>query len=191
MGYNRYYIFRCPRTNNEKRANQDEYDGVTKVKAPCRSKRSPRNLADSWDNKHHEYQKSWKVRRQKQYRGEPRGAEHHIFLEGWKEMCKMEEYFRQHDIPYKMERVLEKHIYKAPIYSKKVKRLVPNYVYKWVYKDKKLVREAQHQIGYTEEYEFVIIGYQTKIGATLTGYNLVWWSDKDIGIDFILKQRGV
>ena len=184
-------MFRHPRTNNEKRANQDEYDNGTKVIPLCRAKRRPRNLTDAWDDKYHEVQRSWKVRRQRQYRGEPRGAEHHVFLEGWQNMWRMDEYFLDHDIPYKIERVLEKYTYKAPIYSKKVKRRVPHYEWKFVRENKKLVRVIQHQSGYTDEYDFVLIGYQTKVGARLIGHNLIWWSDKDIGIDFILKQRGI
>jgi hypothetical protein len=189
--YNKYYIFRHPHTNNEKRANQDEYDNKTKVISLCRAKRRPRNLADAWDDKHHEVQKSWKVRRKRQYRGEKRGAEHQVFLEGWRNLWSMEEYFRQHDIPYKMERVMEKYTYTVPIYSKIVKRRVPNYVCRERLMDGKWISEICHQIGWREEYDFVLIGYQTKIGARLTGHNLVWWSDKDIGIEFILKQRGV
>ena len=183
-----YFMFRSPHTNNEKKANQDEYEGNVKIPAMCRGKRRPRNLADSWDDKHHCCQRSWKVRRQKQYRGCKRGAEHHVFLEGWRGMWSVEEYFRDHDIPYKVEKVTQHYTYKAEIRSKRVKRLVPNYVYKLVWKDKKLVREIQHQSGYIEEYEWVIIGYQDTIGMRLIGYDLVWWSDKDIGIDFILKR---
>jgi hypothetical protein len=189
--YNKYYMFRCPRTNNEKRANQDEYEGNVKIQAMCRGKRRPRNLADAWDDKHRCCQRSWKVRRKKQYRGYKRGEEHSVFLEGWCGIWRMQEYFEKHDIPYKIEKVTEPYTYKAEIRSKVVKRQVPNYVYKWVYKDKKLVREIQHQAGYTNEYEYVVIGYQTVQGKRLLGYNLVWWSDKDIGIDFVLKQRGI
>jgi hypothetical protein len=189
-------MFRCPRTNNEKRANQDEYEERTKIAPLCRAKRHPRNLADAWDDKYHEVQRSWKVRRKKQYRGEKRGAEHHIFLEGWRRLWYVEEYFKDHDIPYKIEKVTEQYTYTAPIHSKIVKRRVPEYFYKHVWGknengDRRIVKEVQHQIGWKEEYDFVLIGYQTKVGVRLVGYNLVWWSNKDIGIDFVLRQRGV
>jgi hypothetical protein len=184
-------MFRCPRTNNEKRANQDEYEERTKIAPLCRAKRHPRNLADAWDDKHHEVQRSWKVKRKQQYRYERRGAEHRVFLEGWRGIWHIEEYFRDNDIPYKIEKVTEQYTYTAPIHSKKVKRKVPDYVYRERLVDGKWVSEIHHQIGWKEEYDFVIIGYQRKVGVTLTGYNLIWWSNKDIGIDFILKQRGV
>jgi hypothetical protein len=91
-----------------------------------------------------------------------------------------------------MEKITKQYTYTVPIHSKRVKCRVPNYVCKHVWKSNgKLVSQIHHQAGWKDEYEFVIIGYQKKVGVQLIGYNLIWWSDKDIGIDFVLRQRGI
>jgi len=103
--YQRYY--RRPRTRQEKRANCKYNDKW------CRDKRKSANLPDLWNEWPCCCQQTWKVKRKKQYRVGGRGKKNTLFLprydlSGWRlwvNTWQLEDYFRNHDIPYRLETV--------------------------------------------------------------------------------------
>jgi hypothetical protein len=124
-----YKFYRKPHTTQERRENGRKNKWG-------RAKRNKENLVTAYDDKYPTNQKSWKVRRHKQYR-ENRGRQNSIFLPKdknffWGNMYRLENWFDEHDIPFRIERVFEK--------------------------------------------------------QQVIGYYLIWWSDKDIGIDYLLKE---
>ena len=120
--------YRCMRTTAEKRANQNcKY---------VRAKRHSCNLPDPWDDNPHCTQKNWKVKRSHQYRIGTRGQRHEV-LTGidnfkWPQVWNIEQYLKEHDIPYRLE--------------------------------------------------------PTRKMSITVAYKLVWWSDKDIGLEYILRK---
>ena len=90
----RHRCYRRPRTQAERKANQGDY---------VRAKRRPCNIPNSWDDYPVCVQKTWKVKRLKQYRDKPRGKAHEIKLDAdtkWYALWKLKEYFMDHDIPF-------------------------------------------------------------------------------------------
>jgi len=179
--FRKYY--KCPRTRNEAKQNQDGW---------CRPKRRPAHLADAWDDRPRGYQRSWKKFRKTKYRLGHRGQKHTVFCEGYVKAWSLKEYCESHDIPYNMERVTEVYTYRTPIYSKRLLWRTPKYFYKHVWGknkngDRCILKEVRHQVGWEDRYDWVIIGYQNKQGHKLLGYNFIWWSNKNIGVEYILK----
>ncbi len=166
------------RVTSEKRANQDcEY---------VRAKRKPSSLPDPWDDYNTVVTKSWKDKRKTQYRGEKRGPKQSIHLndKAWRILWDLEEYFKKHDIPYRVEKKRKKVIYTVTITTKREKwRQVPLYTHPF--------RGTVHQIGFRWEYREIPL--ETPIvkrykSYESLGYEIVWWSNKDIGIDYIVKD---
>lgn len=186
-----YHDRRHPRTYQEKKANQDqEY---------VRGKRLPKQLVSLWDAPLAEHQKTWKVKRQTQYRPNRRGKEHSIELRlqfpyGLK--YRLSEYFDEHDIPYRIERLFE--IELVTRYYKQEYRLV-GHIPRLLrtgnppksFRD--LVAMRQRKLVWIPIYKWVNVKldkpYQQKY-SRFVGLKVTWWSDKDIGIDFILKKIG-
>lgn len=133
---------------------------------------------------HPHSRKGWKKSRSKQQRTGGRGEKHSIYIEGANKyhLWDFEKYCFKHDIPYRLEEktTTEKCSYKE------TKSVAVRYVPAYTYASNPI---RQHQVGYKWIYKTVetgrIITYNRKkvLGCTIT-----WWSDKDIGIEYILKE---
>lgn len=192
----------CPwlrhmRTTAERCANQDsEY---------VRAKRNPANIPNAYDDYFVPEKKSWKHNRETQFRCGGRGEEHSLFISNKDYICEyaLKEHFRGNNIAYKIEQIKEQRRSCRIIYTERVKsHQVPNYVYHLV-KYKNILpgpsvrwktvrrREIKHQAGFKWIYwnkpldtpRIECYTYNNEIG-----FNLTWWSDKDIGMDYILKE---
>ena len=175
--------YRYPKTTAESRANEGcKY---------ARAKRRKANLPDAyWDMpvSKNSWDKSWKLTRKKQYRN--RGKKHEIYIEsttGWgydKEVILLEDYFRKHNIPYRIDEVGEKYTEVYYITRKRVKDCyLPYYTKLWC------KSSQQHQAGWYWTYKWVDLEEPIKKTCKrkrVLGYTIVWWTDKDIGIDRIL-----
>jgi hypothetical protein len=168
---------KSPRTFNEKRQNQDGW---------CRPKRRPNNLVDRYDDRPHGYQKSWKKFRKTQYHTNGRGQKHSVILPAKTQIFELECYFKDHNIPYKIREIKESKIYTRPIRKKRVLYKAPNYVIKYVWIDKKIKQIKVHQAGYRNVYKWYNDGYKQCSQAYLKEYEVTWWSNKDIGIEYLI-----
>lgn len=168
---------RKPRTTAEKRANQD--------REFVRGKRLPSSLPSWYDDIPSIKTRSWKDHRKTQYRAGGRGKKHVMIFDklSWREQWALEEYFKDHEIPYNFEELKYKERRKYYIRTERVKAYqVPAYTFSFN-------PAKRHQIGYRWIYKDIPLD-KPKVRwynySVTTGYRLVWWSDKDIGIDFIL-----
>jgi len=168
---------KSPKTTNEKKQNQDGW---------CRPKRRPNNLVDRWDDKPHCYQKSWKKFRRKQYYINGRGQKHSIILPSKTRIWILEEYFKNHNIPYRIERIKESRIICIPIRKNRQIGKVPNYITKHIWVRGKLKSTIKHQSGYRIIYEWYIDGYKKCRRTFLKEYKVIWWNNKNIGIEYII-----
>ena len=190
--WHRYY--RRPYTMNEKRYSQDEYDGITKVPLMCRAKRRANNLADSWDDKRRCVQKSWKEIRKTKYHPTGRGKKRTIFINERLHEWVLMKYLEAHKIPYVMEDVKEVNSQcQVPIRKRIFVGEEPAYRQQreWIInKEGERVREwTRKPLGYNIKiYEWRTVGYRTRTYYRTKGFNLTWWSNKDIGINYILAQ---
>ena len=175
--FRRYY--KCPRTRNEARQNQEGW---------CRPKRRPAHLADAWDDKSHCIQNTWKVKRKTQYRVGKRGQKHTFIADSKIRNWVLPEYFDKHDIPYRIEPIYQSYMCKIPIQKKIIIGKIPKYVIKYIWEGKKLVNKQKHQIGYKDIVEWKTVGYKEKQVYYVTAYRITWWSDKDIGLEYILSK---
>lgn len=189
--FKKYY--RNPRTRNEERHNQDEYEGSSKQQVWCRAKRRPCHLADSWWDRHSCVQRTWKEHRKTKYRPGKRGKKHTIFCEGYLKAWDLKEYCEEHDIPCNMEKVTEPYSYWKNVYEKVEIGQKPYYISRWYYRPDetgKMVRTEQKVLWfYSTEYKEVYIGQEEVHTHRLLGYNFTWWSNKDIGIEYILNRE--
>lgn len=160
-----YGYFRAPKTTNEKRQRQNcEYS---------RAKRRPNNLPDTWDDLpvRARDQKSWKHKRKTQYRGPKRGEKHSITLDNasYRILWNLEEYFEDHDIPFDIEQNRES-------------KMVPDFDY------------VKHSTGKKNMFGWEICYHERVPNGKLRKYTytvshtVTWWSNKDIGLDYILKK---
>ena len=169
--------YRRPRSIGEARANCDcEY---------ARAKRRPVNLPDSWDDRpiRVNRDKSWKHKRKTQYRGNKRGERHELVTDNSIFEYDFKEYCEQHDIPHKVENLYESYIYRHYLSD-----------YRWA----KCMRYRHNFV--TGKYEYMLVWdytwvpngkYEDRKHTRLIGYKLIWWSDKDIGIDYILNRSRI
>ena len=186
--------YRRPHTMNEKKYSQEEYDGVTKVQPMCRAKRRAHNLADSWDDKRRCIQKSWKEIRKTKYHPTGRGKKHTIFVDYKLHEWVLTKYLEDHKIPFVIEDVREVcsqrevpirqrvHIGDEPAYRTQRE---------WVINEQgeRVRKYTRKPLAYNiKVYEWRTVGYRTKTYYRTTGFNLTWWSNKDIGINYILAQ---
>ena len=144
------------------------------------------------DNRYHETN-SWKDSRKTQHREESRGERHERYLDE-KSATRHDEwhlskYLRDNNIPFRLVPKYKTVVLKSIIRTKRVKdRQVP--VYTWHFSNEHKF-EISHQIGFKWEYIDVPLDkpYVKRYKqTTLIGHTLIWWSDKDIGIDYILRR---
>ena len=181
---------RNPRSTYERRANSDP-----EVQEYVRGKRMPMNLPDTWDDKPTTTTKCWKDKRKTQYYPDGRGKKYEIVLKDekrWGPIWRLEEYFREHDIPYRIENIEKNYRFKRVIRTKRVlDHTIPYYYWKYEYVDGKFIYTRQHQIGYREIFKEIpldkpIVRWYN--GTRLVGHRVIWWYDKDIGIDRIIQS---
>jgi hypothetical protein len=146
--------------------------------------------------------RNWKDHRKTQYRSNGRGQQHTLTLGKewrWGRLWDLEEYFKDHGIPYRIRRLYEVEVktvthqrvwthlgtghwveYQRKVRPKKSKKkTLTTYEtvrywkedWGWVWKDLPKPRECRYQID--------------------KGYEVTWWSDKDIGIEYILGSISV
>jgi hypothetical protein len=186
----RWPHYNGPRVLNELRNSQDGYGRRRRI--------NDLKYVLYWDDYFRET-KNWKDHRKKQYRDRPRGEQHEMLFDEkfWRKRWKLECYLKDHNIPYRIEELRETHTYERTIRTRRVKdRQVPVFttVWRWAERPdgtKFIVRERGHQTGFRWEYrdEPLDKPYTKKYkGSTTTGYRLTWWSDKDIGIEYILRR---
>lgn len=181
--------YRNPRTRNEERHNQDEYEGSSKQQAWCRAKRRPCHLADSWWDKHSCVQKTWKEHRKTKYRPGRRGKTHSITLKEWRDEWKLIDYLESHDIPHRIEEIKQGcGTYKQPIWKKKVIGKKP--IYRTRYEKINGVKTLTTKLWfYADDVRWVKVGYKEYPQTRIVGYKITWWYDKDIGIEYILNKE--
>lgn len=179
-----------PRSTAERRANSDP-----EIQKYVRGKRMPINLPNTWDDKPTTTTKCWKDKRKTQYRPNGRGKQHEIILKDerrWGPLWRVEEYFRENDIPYRVENIKRNVRFKRVIRTKSVLDYsIPYYTHRYEYIDGVLHRIRGHQIGYREIFKKIpldkpIIRWYNR--SELEGYRIIWWSDKDIDIEKIIQS---
>ena len=147
-----------------------------------RAKRNPTNLPTDWDDIRSCIQRSWKVKRKKQYRGRSKNK-CVVFLPINIKSWDLGEHLEDHDIPFNMEYVTEQRTNSYHPRKQVKDEYVPVYTYKYQGKG--------HQIGWAWTYK-TEVDYTQKIDKTytyITGYKLTYWSDKEINLgDFIEKH---
>ena len=174
-------MYRCPRTTQESRANQS---------CPyARAKRRRRSLPNTWYEIHVPTTKSWKKKRKTQYHLNKRGQHHEVFLDLHYNDWEITEYFKTQNIPFSLDPIQESGYNKYVNYKRVVVRTIPDYYYFWRRIDGELKRLKGHQIGFKAIYEWKPCGYTTYCCSYTVGYKLVWWSDKDIGVEYILNAN--
>jgi len=161
-----YSWLRHPKTTAERKANQDGW---------CRGKRRPCNLANAYDDWPTTVTKSWKDKRKTQHYPGGRGKHHLLKIYKQKDVWKLEEYCRDHNIPCRTDEVKKSY-------------LVPEY--KWFYTGK--VTKFYFR---KNSYWYIHERFRRKTGRmvprTYTDYYIFnWWHDKDIGINYILNMEG-
>ncbi len=165
-------MLRYPRTTAEKRANcEREY------RKYIRGKRLPCNLPDAYDDMFHCVQNTWKVKRRTQYRCGGRGERHSVSfkssaIHSYRFNCTkydLEAYFKDHDIPYDIEEHRERYTYYLPVYASRI----------------------SGEGDYWEWETYFTGEFRTGKSWRTTGYTLTWWSDKDIGVKYIMESVGL
>jgi len=156
-----------------------------------------------WGDSRYRETNSWKDNRKTQYHEDGRGQRHELELtqnsnfDSWRQEWNLEKYFKANDIPFCIEQIKESRQGEYVIYTKREKTYqIPKYCYTWEFitqpdGKEKFGRVGKHQIGF--EWRFVevpldkpkVIQYNRSVSI---GSRVIWWSDKDIGIDHILKR---
>lgn len=178
------------------RANQEEIDEDGKRIKWGRSRRN-RAMLDPWCNeKACGYQKSWKMKREKQYHVDGRGKKYVITIgDNWRSSWRFEEYCREHNITYEVRR-LHRLEYYWQTHSvtwecvgeewgqrlKKVLRIDDN-------KQKKMVWVTErYRRPRFESVKRLLDKPIRRCRSVTTGYELIWWSHKDIGMEYVLRR---
>ena len=176
----KYVYYRHPRTRNEMRANQEGWE------RPCRR---PHLLPDTYDDLWPHHEKGWKAKRKTQYYPGGRGKEHSITVDAdFTYEWDLTEYFKKHDISYRLEYVSESRMRKF----KKWKRVKQPWR-RAIYHTRRTKKDGETIwirtfLRYEDEYIWKQDGWEWKNVRDIVAYKLIWWYDKDIGIDYILKQ---
>lgn len=174
--------YRRIRTTQEHRANGSRKDHD--LYGWARPGRCGLNLPSSWDDIHSVEQRTWKVKREKQYRVGKRGKQHVCYVEEYLYPFPMpeyefENYCKEYDIPYYIEEVYKR----VPIKEYEVKKTYDGVV-KYFWSEYRYCNwwtspnEKYEETGHTR-----ISHYMRRVG-----YKLTWWSNKDIGIDYVLNS---
>lgn len=189
-------FYRRPRTTQERRVNG-------KRSKWARGRRNQANLTNTWDDRCSCVQNTWKVKRRQQYREHGRGQQHTIFLPNgggpswrfWVNTWELEEWFNDHDIPFRLEKV---HEFETRVEThQRVYKSIGWEPYTYVQEirprkngAKKTLTRYETKTSWRSVYGWVTVKLarprETR-WATLKGYRLTWWSNKDIGIDYILQ----
>jgi hypothetical protein len=189
---------RRPRTTQERRENG-------KRNKWGRARRSQSNLPNAWDDKPITVQDTWKGKRRKQYREGGRGQQHEIFLPNddsqkrwwgfWVNTWQLEQWFEDHDIPYRIEKV--QRIERSEVKTH-TRVYVVTGVERCVYMRKVRPKHGKAETTYETYYAWKnVYGWVTRklrkprrtTWSALVGYKVIWWSDKDIGIEYALQSN--
>ena len=152
-----------------------------------------------WQDSYHREIDNWKDKRRTQYRDEPRGEYNEIEFDNqsWRKKYRLERYLKEQEIPFRVEVIRETVRHKKVLRKKRVKdRQVPNYIYGLKYSKKPdgtkyLARVVKHQSGYSWKYLDITLDkpevryYNKKVTI---GFKVIWWSNKDIGMEYILRR---
>jgi hypothetical protein len=169
--------YRNPRTMQERRAN-----GKRSKWARAKRNKALATLVD-W-NKHHGYQKSWKKKRKTQYRVGGRGQEYRCYIDRddiphnhsyWNTYWDLEEYFKEHNIPFQIKADYDIHIHKELITTKRVcvssKQCSQTFcgrIFYW----------TKHEWGDEPVKPYVKI----RKSHTLKGFKVTWWTNKKLDL---------
>lgn len=192
-----YGWHRLPRTTQERRV-------TGKRNKWGRARRNARNLPDSYDDRPTCVQKTWKVKRKKQYHENGRGQEHKIFLpeDGsprwmfWVNTWELEEWFVEHDIPHCLRKIEHIEVHTQHYREKYVcvgYREVP-----YLRRErprKNGARKTETKFVESTRWESIYEWRRVKLAkprtyrtAKLLGYELTWWSNRNIGINQLLQR---
>ena len=193
--YAKYY--RRPRTTQERRANPQRGKWA-------RGRRRMGNLIDTYDDPQVCIQKTWKVKRRSQHRETVRGKKHTIFLahDGartwlfWIRIWDLEEHMNNHDIPCHVRKV-EKIEVRVQTHTERycITGWEPYTIVRTVRPKKNGARKTKTEYVIETHWRNVYGWRKVKLEEprkwrthTLLGYEVTWWSDKDIGMEYILKR---
>lgn len=178
--------YRHPKTTNERKQNQEEEF--------VRGRRHPQNLPTAYDDLPVQHPKTKKDYTKKKYKEGGRGKRHELILpydnyKDYSKVRKIEVYLHQHNIPYRVEKVGKKYTKKYYIYKKSVPwKLVPRYEEKRKYIDGQMVTISKKQVGWQTKYREIKLDKPIEKCYTVhttVAYKIVWWSDKDIGLEYL------
>lgn len=186
----KYSCCRHTNTHQEMVANQEEKEEGER-RQWGRSSRSQHEL-DPWTfDKFHGREKSWKKKRRRQYREESRNKqeEHVVWLEDRLNTWGLEEWFVDHDIAYKIEWVFETRMGVQKYGWRKVcpTRFSSNLKRHGV-KNKDGCGEDENPYTYYRYVWGKLLNSKPQ-PIQYRRYKLTWWSNKDIGIEYVLKQN--
>lgn len=186
----KYSCYRHTNTHQEMVANQEEREEGKRCKWG-RNSRSQHEL-DPWTyDKCHNHEKSWKKRRDKQYREESRNEqeEHVVWLEDRLNTWGLEEWFVDHNIAYKIEWVFETRmgVQKYGWCRVCVTQFFCNLKRHGV-KNKDGCGEDENSYTYYR-YVWDKLPNPKPKSIQYRRYKLTWWSNKNIGIEYVLKQN--
>ena len=162
-----YRWHRRPHTTAERRANQDGW---------CRGKRKPHMLPNTYDDLNATCTNSWKDHRKTQYHIGGRGEHHQVRVETektwWRnsKISKLEDYCKKHNIPNR---------------TNEYRKFNWKPCGRWMSTGKKIEKKIGHYIYIDWEYKFIPNG-QFYRSYYVDYYVFHWWSNKDIGIKYIL-----
>lgn len=173
--------YKPPRINKEIKANTDSDN---KRFARAKRNKTLKNLRD-WSGDRNPRDKTWKrVRKFQNHPSDMRTCDtrREIFVDDWFISYKLEEYFKQHNIPYKSIRI-----------GKRIKKIYRERIYKPEYTTHRIVHydgtveeyRSKDKIFYYTKHEYQDATYNYK---KLIGYRIIWWYNKDIGIEKLIKS---
>ena len=185
----RYASYRRMRTYQERRANCLYKEDGQRVKwgRACRNNKA----LDPWslEDQHH-YEKSWKKRRKTQYWSNARKqTEHFLFIpyyypgNGYGDIWQLEGYFKDHNIPYRLKCVYNSYTrsYRPFKWVCQPSTKIPN-ISPVDGRQRGFIDKGAHIKVYSDE----VKTYKVKDHL---GWNLTWWSNKNIGIEKMLTPR--
>ena len=186
---------RSPRTTQERRTNHKRCKWA-------RGRRKLHSLPDAYSDLPVCHQKTWKTKRLTQYHKDGRGKQHTIYLpivhEHWhiySKSWRLEDYLNKHYIPNRIKII--SHLESRWRDTHMAYRLVG-----WKSKEiLRKVRPCSHKNKVKTQYkrEHLLVPVNKWVSVPLDkpreyfyrvvdGYEITWWCDNDIGIDFILNR---
>lgn len=171
-----------------------KYSSDEEHSAYIRGKRSKKSLQNIFS--HENYRKSPRKRKKR----ELRGKKHEKFIEtapqsGYRYSCGYITWFLKQEldalkIRHKIERVYRNEYYEVPVYEDVCIGQVWSIVgHKYEKNHETKKSEMKYVWGYKPKYERVKTDKTKKVKRRIElGFRLIWWSDKDIGLDYILRK---